>query len=375
MFSIKRMLTVAKKETIEMFRDPIRVCANFAVPIVLMFLFSSGMNMDIRNIPFVILDLDNTKLSREYADAYINSYYFLYKGNVFSEDEAELRLQQGKANFYLEIPSGFGRSVNAGKSAQVATFIDGTMPTRANNVRGYVSGVNAKYLANKAVEELGQVNIRPTYEIKSRYWYNQASASKYTFVPGAIVIILISVPAVMMTLSIVKEKENGTITNFYATPLTKLEFLVGKQLIYLLIFMISYFILVGIATFIYGVPIKGSFILMTGMAFMYILCTTSLGLLISSFVKSQIAGLLIALITTMMPAFNYSGLLTPISSLEPSAQFTARLYPVLFFMRTVLGTFTKDTPIKTLLPNFLYLAIFYLIITIACTVLLKKQEK
>ena len=131
MFSLKRMLTVAKKETIEMFRDPVRVIANFAVPIVLMFLFSSGMNMDIKNIPFVVLDFDNTKASREYADAYINSEYYKYQGHVYSNREAELALQQNKARFYIDIPAGFGRNLASGKGTQVATFIDGTQPFRA----------------------------------------------------------------------------------------------------------------------------------------------------------------------------------------------------------------------------------------------------
>lgn len=375
MFDFKRMMTVAKKETIEMFRDPMRVITNFAAPIVLMFLFSSGMNMDIKNIPFVVLDYDNTSESRQYADAYANSQYFLYKGQVYSNKEAEVALQKNNARFYIEIPSGFGRNVSSGKGAQVATFIDGTQPFRAESIKGYTSGTNMTYLANKMNENYG---VNPTdtgFSIKSRYWYNQASESKYTFVPGTIAIILIVIPAIMMTLSIVREKEVGTITNFYATPLTKLEFLIGKQLVYIGIFIPIYLILVGIAVFLYGVPIKGSFLFLTLMSIMYIFCTTAIGLLISSFVKSQIAGLLISLITTMIPSFTYSGLLTPISSLDQNAQITAKFYPVIFYMRTIMGTFTKDLPIMSMLPNLLYLFIFYVIIMTACNILLKKQEK
>ncbi len=375
MFSFKRMMTVARKEAIEMFRDPVRVIANFAVPIVLMFLFSSGMNMDIKNIPFVVLDFDNTPASRQYADAYINSEYYLYRGNVYSNKQAELALQKSIARFYLDIPEGFGRNLSAGKGTQVGTFIDGTQPFRAKSIKGYVSGTNMTYLSNKASEEYGLNDSSTGFEIKSRYWYNQASESKYTFVPGAIAVILIAIPAIMMTLSIVKEKEVGTITNFYATPLTKLEFLIGKQLIYAGIFFIIYFILVAIAVFIYKVPIKGSFLLLTGMTVIYIFCTTAIGLLVSSFVKSQIAGLLIALITTMIPSFTYSGLLTPISSLDEAGQITAKFYPVIYYIRTVMGSFTKALPVKTLLPNFLYLTIFYIILMILCNILLKKQEK
>lgn len=369
------MMTVAKKETIEMFRDPVRVFANFAVPIVLMFLFSSGLNLDVKNIPFVVLDMDDSKYSREYADSYINSDYFSYMGNVHSSKEAEVALQKNIARFYIEIPPAFGRQMNSGKGTQVGVFIDGTQPTRAQNIKGYTAGTNGVYLSNMAAEKLGVVEDTSNFNIKSRYWYNQASESKYTFVPGGIAIILIAIPAVMMTLSIVKEKEVGTITNFYATPLTKFEFLLGKQFIYIVIFIITYFILVGIAVFLYQVPLKGNLLLLTAMSILYILCTTGIGLLVSSFVKSQIAGLLIALITTMIPSFTYSGLLTPISSLDKAGQITARFYPVIYYMRTVMGTFTKDLPTKTMLPNLLYLTIFYVSVMMACNVLLKKQEK
>ena len=375
MFSFKRMITVAKKEAVEMSRDPVRVFANFIVPIILMFLFSSGMTLDIKNIPFVVLDFDNTPTSREYADAYINSKYYLYRGNVYSNEEAEMALQKSFARFYLDIPAGFGRNLNSGKKTQVGTFIDGTQPFRSESIKGYITGTNNVYLMNKAKEKYDITGNLSNFKIKSRYWYNQASESKYSFIPGAIAVILIVMPAVMMTLSIVKEKEAGTITNFYATPLTKLEFLVGKQFIYAMIFFIIYFILIGIAVFFYKVPIKGSFLTLTGISLIYVFCTTAIGLLISSFVKSQIAGLLIALITTMIPSFTYSGLLKPISSLDANGQMTAKFYPVIYYVRTIMGTFTKDIPVKTILPNFIYLTIFYMIIMILCNILLKKQEK
>lgn len=375
MFNFKRMITVAKKEKIELFRDPARVMGNIIVPIVLMFLFSSGINMDVKNIPFMVLDFDNTPMSRSYADAYINSQYYLYKGNAISEKQAELALKLSDIKFYLDIPAGFGRNLVSGKGAQVGTFIDGTLPFRSETIKGYTSGTNMTYLANRLQEELGEKDNITEFKIKSRYWYNQASESKFSFVPGAIGIILIAIPSIMMTLSIVKEKEQGTITNFYATPLTKLEFLIGKQILYIGVFFIIYLILVSIAVFIYDVPIKGSFFVLTIITIIYIFCTTAIGLFVSSFAKSQIAGLMISLIATMIPSFTYSGLLTPISSLDTSGQITARFYPVIYYMRTVMGTFTKDLPLQTILPNAFFLLLFYMVIMVLCNILLKKQEK
>ena len=334
MISFKRIIAVAKKETIELFRDPARVVGNIIVPIVLMFLFSSGINIDVKNIPFMVLDYDNTPSSRSYADAYINSQYYAYEGNAYSQQEAELALKQNDIKFYIEIPSGFGRNLMSGKGTQVGSF-----------------------------------------KIKSRYWYNQAAESKFSFVPGAIAMILIVIPSIMMTLSIVKEKEQGTITNFYATPLTKLEFLIGKQVIYIAIFFIIYLILIGIAVFIYQVPIKGSFLLLSIITLIYIFTTTAMGLFVSSFAKSQIAGLMIALIATMIPSFTYSGLLIPISSLDASGQLMSKIYPVIYYMRTIMGIFAKDLPLQTILPNAFFLILFYIIIMSLSTILLKKQEK
>ena len=228
---------------------------------------------------------------------------------------------------------------------------------------------------NRQTEEYGSTSDITNYKIKSRYWYNQAVESKFSFVPGVIVIILIAIPAIMVTLSIVREKEMGTITNFYATPLTKLEFLLGKQIIYVLIFFVIYLILVGITIFFYKVPIKGSFLMLTASAILYIFSTTAIGLLVSSFVKTQIAGLLITLIMTMIPAFTYSGMLVPISSLNKAGQFMSGLYPVSHFMDTAVGIFTKDLPMHSMLTNFIWIGLFYVVVMSGCVVLLKKKEK
>ncbi|MDD2840149.1 MAG: ABC transporter permease [Rickettsiales bacterium] len=375
MFSFRRMFTVARKETVEMFRDRIRMVANFVVPIIVMFIFSSGLNLDIKNLPFIVLDFDNSTESRKYIDAYSNSEYYNYLGNVNSEAEADKLLKQGKVKFYIDIPADFARQLLSGKGTQVGVFVDGTLPFRAESARGYIMGTNAIYLNNRLIEDYGKTSDIINYKIKSRYWYNQAAESKFSFVPGVIVIILISIPAIMVTLSIVREKEAGTITNFYATPLTKLEFLLGKQIIYVLIFFIIYLILVGITIFFYEVPIKGSFLMLTATAILYIFSTTAIGLLVSSFVKTQIAGLLITLIMTMIPAFTYSGLLIPISSLNDSGQFMAMLYPVSHFMDTTVGVFTKDLPMHSMLPNFVWIGLFYVVVMSCCVLLLKKQEK
>ncbi len=375
MINIKRIFVVTKREAAELFRDPGKVVGNFIVPLVLMFLFSSGINVDVKNIPFVILDHDNTRLSRSFANSYINSEYYDFKGYVATSDDAEKYLKQDIARFYLDIPAGFGMDLASGKGANIATFVDGTQPFRAETIKGYVMGTDSSFLYNTIREETGSKGSGANFDVLSRFWYNQASESKYSFVPGVIAVILLAVPSIMMTLSIPKEKEQGTITNFYATPLSKFEFLIGKQLLYIGIFFLVYLGLVSIAVFCYRVPIKGSFLILSALTIIYIFCSTSIGLLVSVFTKTQIAGLMISLIATMVPSFTFSGLLTPISSLDTGGQITARIYPIIYYMRSILGIFTKDLSLKLILPNFLYLIIFYVIVMSLCNILLKKQEK
>jgi ribosome-dependent ATPase len=375
MFSFQRMLAVSRKETTEMVRDPMRLVANLIVPLILMFLFSSGLNFDIENMPFAVLDFDNSTESMRYSDSYIHSKYYNYIGNIKSEEEAEKLLKQGVIKFYLNIPAGFGRQLLSGKGIQLAIFIDGTLPFRAESLRGYITGTNAVYIRNRTAEEQGATSNVTDFDIKSRYWYNQASESKFSFIPGAIAIILMTMPAVVMALSIVREKEEGTITNFYATPLTKLEFLFGKQIIYIIIFFVVYLVLIGIAVFMYDVYIKGSFLILTLTTIVYIFATTSIGLFISSFVKTQIAGLLITMIMTMIPSFTYSGLLKPISSLDESGQFMSMIYPISYFMNATIGTFTKDLSVQSLLPNLVWIGLFYVVMMSCCVMLLKKKDK
>jgi len=194
-------------------------------------------------------------------------------------------------------------------------------------------------------------------------------------VPGVIPLLLMMIPAMLATLSVVREKELGSIINFYVTPSNRLEFLIGKQTPYVLLSMVSFLLLVLMAVFVFRVPFKGSFSALTLGAFLYVICSTALGLLISTFTKSQIAALFASAILTMIPATEYSGMIDPVSSLEGSGRFIGNIYPTTHFLVIARGTFTKALMFSDLGSQFISLLIAIPVLIAISALLLKKQEK
>jgi ribosome-dependent ATPase len=183
------------------------------------------------------------------------------------------------------------------------------------------------------------------------------------------------VPAMLTAIGVVREKELGSITNFYSSPMTRLEFLWGKQIPYIVITTITFIILLGVIKFLFNIPFKGSFpALITG-AMLYIIISTSIGLLISTFTKTQIASLVAAFVITMVPCFDFSGLTTPASTLTGGAKFMSLVFPARYFLNISVGTFTKGIGFPELMWNFVFLIMIYMTIQIMTVFLLKKQEK
>ena len=201
--------------------------------------------------------------------------------------------------------------------------------------------MNYDYLIQLARRTLGEVPAQTIADVEMRYRYNQDFKSLYAMVPAVIPLLLMFIPAIMMALGVVREKELWSITNLYATPVTRLEFLLGKQLPYIGLSMISFFGLPALAVFVFGVPLKGSFPALSLAALIYVSATTGLGLLVSSFTKTQIAALVAAAIFTMLPTISFSGLNEPVSSLEGPGAMIGRFFPATYFLNISRGIFTK----------------------------------
>ena len=374
-FSPLRLLGYAHRETLEIRRDPVRLTFALLGTVILMFIMGYGITMDVEDISFAVLDRDQTPESRDYIENIAGSRYFIERSPIADDAELERRMRNGELSLALELPAGFGKDFRRGRTPEVGAWVDGAMPFRAETIAGYVQGMHYDYLAGLVIRNFGIVPRTAMADIEVRYRYNQDFKSLYAMVPAVIPLLLIFIPAILMALGVVREKELGSITNLYATPVTRLEFLIGKQLPYIGVSMISFFGLVALAIFVFDVPLKGSFIALSFGALLYVTATTGLGLLMSAFTNTQIAALAVTAIVTLLAAINFSGMTHPVSSMEGAGAVIGTYFPTTYFLIISRGIFTKALGFIELYRYFFALAAFIPLLTILSLVFLKKQEK
>jgi ribosome-dependent ATPase len=372
-FSPSRAWSYTLRETLELKRDPLRATLALLGSLILLLIMGYGINLDVENLTYAVLDHDQTGLSKNYALNLSGSRYFIEQPPITDYTELDERMQAGKLALAIEIPPNFGRDIGRGAPVQIAAWIDGSMPTRAETVSGYVQGMHQLWLVDMAKHRLGKT-ITAASTVETRYRYNPDVLSLPAMVPAVIPMLLMMIPAMLTALSVVREKEMGSITNLYVTPVTRSEFLLGKQLPYIALGMVNFFTMVALAVIFFGVPVKGSFATLTLAALIYVTCSTGYGLLVSTFTKSQIAALFVTMITTIVPCIQFAGLLNPASSLEGLGAFIGRIYPATHFLTISRGVFNKALDITSLGSAFWSLLIAVPIILGLAVVLLKKQE-
>jgi len=373
-FDIYRLAALARRETIELFRDPVRLITSFIVSPFLLIVFGFGISPDIENIKFSTLDYDQKLWSRDYLEYFSGSRYFSELAPIHSPSEIEKGFQKGDFKMVIEIPPGFEKDIKRGKCPSVAFWIDGTMPFRAETTKNYAEAVHLSYLLDLA--DLSPVPVEySSAHVQPRYWYNPLVKSKFSIVPGLLAVVLMLVPAMLTAIGVVREKELGSITNFYSSPMTRLEFLWGKQIPYVVITAITFVILIGVIRFLFDIPFKGSSPALVLGALLYIMTSTGIGLLISTFTQTQIASLVAAFVVTLVPSFDFSGLTTPASTLIGGAKFMSWIFPARYFLNISVGTYTKGIGFPELVWNFVFLVIIYTTIQTMTVFLLKKQDK
>ncbi len=372
-FDIRRSYAYGRREAFELLRDPIRLVFALFGTALLMIAFGYGISLDVEDLPFAALDRDQTPESRTYLENVASSRYFREQTPIRDTNELDRRMRTGELALAIEIPPGFGRDLGRGVSPQAGAWIDGTNPFRAETIRGYTQGLHERYLEQLAGER-GDIEA-PPIDVETRFFYNEDFRSFVAMVPGVIGFLLIVIPAMLTALGVVREKELGSITNLYVTPVTRLEFLLGKQLPYVLLAMINYAALVLMAILVFGVPLKGSFAALTVAALLYVTAATGIGILVSSFTTSQIAALFGAGILTVLPATNFSGLIDPVHSLQGPAQVIGNHYPATYFIDASVGAFTKGLGFDGLLPFIIVLALMAPLFTLLGLAFLRKQER
>ncbi len=370
-----RMLAYSHNETMQIVRDPVRLAFAFIGSALLMLVFGFGITMDVENIRYATLDLDQSPESRAYLEQFAGSpRYFAGTPPVWSPAEALARLQSDDISLVLEMPPSFGRDLRRGSAPDVLARVDGANTFRGETISQYVRGVHQTMLRDPA-SGLGTKPKRYTADIEDRYMYNPTFESLYAIVPGVPALLLILIPAILMAVSVVREKELGSIINFYVTPTGRLEYLLGKQLPYVAIGMLNYFTLAAMATLVFGVPVKGSFAMLTLCTLLYVTATTGIGLVISTFTTSQVAAVFVTAILTIVPSIQFSGFLQPVSTLEGQARLIGSIWPTSYYMHSAVGAFTKGLGAEMLMLDAIVLACCIPVFWAVSTIALKKQEK
>jgi ribosome-dependent ATPase len=372
-FDPRRMFAYTRREALELRRDPIRATLATIGSVILLFVMGYGISTDLENLSFAILDRDDTTISRDYALQIAGSRYFSEKAPIADYADLDERMRNGELSLAIEIPPGFGRDVARGRAVEIGAWIDGAMPSRAETARGYVQAMHASWLAQKARELYGAAATTGSFRLEVRYRYNPDVKSLVAMTPGVIPLLLMMIPAMLAALSVVREKELGSIVNFYVTPVTRLEFLIGKQIPYVVLAMLNFILLTAFAILVFRVPFTGSALAYTCGAFLYVTVATAMGLLISTFMKSQIAAIFGTSLITLIPAMQFSGLIDPVSSLQGAGALIGRVYPTTYFVTISRGAFSKALDFGDLAGDFLPLLIALPVLLGLGALFLKKQ--
>jgi ribosome-dependent ATPase len=372
--SFRRLFACSIREGIELLRDRIRLMFALFGTALLMIVFGFGISTDVNNLTFAVLDRDQTPESRAYLEELRGSRYFVEKPPLTDYADLDRRLKNADINASIEIPPNFGLDLKRGRPVWVSAWIDGAMPFRAQTIRGYLEGMHQLYLTDPAVKTTQPASAPPA-DIEIRFKYNQDFDSVFAMVPSTLAMMLALFPAILMALAVVREKELGSITNLYVTPVTRLEFLVGKQLPYVAVALINFLVMFAMSIFLFDVPLKGSFFTLLAGTVIYVFTTTGYGMLISTFCKTQIAALFGTAILTILPAQQFSGMMTPVSSLSGTAQIIGLGFPMSYYRPISVGTFTKGLGFADLGSNILMLIVFIPVLTLISLLLLRKQER
>ena len=340
-----RVLAVVRKESREVLRDPIYLALSIVVPLVVTTLLALGFVLDVKNLPVAVYDYDRSPLSRSYMYALTNSEYFRLVTIAGSPDDIDTLLESGRVRAAVVIPPDFSRRLSGGEVASVQVLVDGTFPSRALVASGYIAAIDAQFTAAMRASQAASAGAMwaaaAPVSVDGRVWYNPSLETKNSLVPGLMVISLMFYPALLAALVLAREKERGTVFNLYCSPVSRWEVIVGKAVPYIGLASVVYVLLMALNLFVFHVRFVGNVFVLTAAALLYITASVGLGLLISVFCTTQVAAMLVTFIGLMTPSMLFSGLMTPVSSMDPSAQIISRFIPASYFIRMVRGVFLK----------------------------------
>jgi ABC-2 type transport system permease protein len=360
---ILRVKAIARKEFIQLMRDKRMLFIAFMAPIIQLTLFGYAATLDVKSVPVVVCDMDQSMQSRAIINDITASGYFVIQSKVASIHDVKKSLDDGTAMVGIVIPEGLERDINGGKKAHIQTIIDGSNAIYATMVRSYLERIitnralelSAKQMSRNGLQPFTPLNIQP------RIWYNPTLKSRDFMVPGVFALVLMIISTVLTSMAIVKEKERGTIEQLIVTPIKPIELIAGKLLPFSIISFIDIALVTMVAVFWFRIPLHGSFILLFLLSALFMLTTLGLGLFISTVSKTQQQAMMIAMLI-IMPIILLSGVMSPIDNMPVPVQYFTFLIPLRYFIVIVRYIFMKGAGMGILWPDVVALALFGIVL-------------
>lgn len=359
---IKNIIAIARKEFIHLIRDPRSLAISMLMPIILLFIYGYAASFDIKNIHMAVLDRSKTVQSRQLIDKFINSGYFTKVADLSGEKQFREMLDSGKASIVISIPTDFSKYLISRQKAPIQVLLDGSDPTSTAAALSYVSVIAQQFFSGLAVSSRatpaagggGPVNL------VMRIWYNENLRSLNFYIPGLISSILMLLGAALTSLTIISEKEQGTMEALIASPVRKNELMIGKILPYIIIALWDVILVTAVGKYWFDVPIKGSYVLLLFCSCIFLTGSLSIGLLFSTIARSSQEAMQLALLTTMLPSMLLSGMIFPIENMPKVIQLVTYLVPARYFLRIMRSIYLKGVDINYLLGDLVPLTIFTL---------------
>ncbi len=340
-----RLLAMARKESLQISRDPRSLILAFALPVFLLVVFGYAITWDVRDVRTVVVDQDHSAASRAFVEAFSASGYFRVERQLDRVADVTPLFDRGTARVALVLPAGFERELRRGRGAPVQVLVDGADANTATIVLGYVRATTQSWAQRTALA--GRPLTLPV-TTRSRVWYNEELVSRNMIVPGLVATIMMVIAAMLTALTIAREWERGTMEQLAATPVSRLEVVLGKLLPYLAIGLVDVTLTTVLGVAVFGVPFRGDAVLLALLSFLFLLGALGLGIFISAVAKTQLVATQLALIATFLPAFLLSGFMFPIETMPPPLQVISLLVPARYFLVVVRGIFLKGVGLEVL---------------------------
>lgn len=376
--NLRRTKAVAKKEFLHVIRDPRALGISIALPLVLLLLFGYALTLDVDNVPLVIWDQSNTPQSRDLVSRFTGSRYFSLVDRAGSYGDVEEALDHGKALMALVVPLDFGRRVASGRPVEVQVVADGSDANTATLALNYAEAIVQGYsqrLVMRLAQRASGAALVPALDLRTRAWFNADMESRHYIVPGLIAVIMMLIAALLTSLTVAREWETGTMEQLISTPVRGPELIVGKLVPYFAVGMLDMLLSVLAGRYLFGVPLRGSVVVLFVMSAVYLVGALSMGILISTVAKNQLLASQMAFMATFLPAFLLSGFMFDIGNMPKALQVVTYLVPARYFVTMLRGLYLKGVGPRELHVEGLFLLAFgALMLALAIVKFRKKLE-